>query len=328
MIKTDPSAIIEVSNISKRFGRVQALQDVSFRIKEGEIVGFLGPNGAGKTTAMRILSGYFPSTDGKVRINSEELFKNPKMTKKNIGYLPEIINLYKDMRAIEFLKFVANLKGLPSRKVKEHVEEKMAECGLLEVKNRLIGHLSKGFKQRVGIAQALIGDPKVLILDEPTNGLDPKQITEIRELIRRLGKERSIILSTHILPEVSTICDRVLMIDNGRIIAEGTVEELGVCLKDRQEIFVTIGDPGRSDEAFEILKSFQDAHSIKQIEKTSRQVQFSFEFTTSDDKRPEISRIFVSKGIPLLEIRLAKLSLEDIFLRLLENKNNNSEKNK
>ncbi len=207
--KVLPPVRIRVENISKRFGKFQAIDQVSFELRQGEVLGFLGPNGAGKTTTMRILTGFFPPSEGKVWISGSELFADPKKAKKNIGYLPESVQLYSDMKIEEFLGFVADLKSVKKKTRREHLENIMSRCGLWESRRKLIKHLSKGFRQRVGIAQALVGDPEILVLDEPTSGLDPKQIIEIRALIRELGRERSLILSTHILPEVSMVCDRV-----------------------------------------------------------------------------------------------------------------------
>src|SRR3989338_5400423 len=229
--------MLKAVDLSKDFGGFRALDRVSFEVREGEVLGFLGPNGAGKTTAMRIFTGFFPPTHGKVWVGGEDFFKNPERMKRQIGYLPEAIGLYSDMRVLDFLQFVAQVKRVPSRLRKPHIEEKITRCGLWDVKNWMIGRLSKGYRQRVGLAQALIGDPDVLILDEPTNGLDPKQIIEIRSLIRELGKERTLVLSTHILPEVSMLCDRVMILNQGKVVASGTTDELEAGLEKRQEIF-------------------------------------------------------------------------------------------
>ncbi len=304
-------------NVSKRYGNTQALKDVSFQICEGDLIGFLGPNGAGKTTVMRILSGYCPPTSGKVWLHDRELFKHPHEAKQHIGYLPESINLYPDMRVEEFLRFVTKLKGVPPKRVKEQLAEKMEQCGLWEVKRRLIGRLSKGYRQRVGIAQALIGDPSILILDEPTNGLDPQQIAEVRGLIRNLSKNRALILSTHILPEVHTVCTKVLMIMQGEIIASGAVHELEACLKDREEIFITIKGRKYREEAVKLLQATPGVGPLKILDEVEGQVSFSFEAPQNIDLRPRITELFVRQQIPLLEIHRAKLSLEDIFLRLI-----------
>lgn len=308
---------VRVEDISKHFGSFRAIEHVSFEIRQGEILGFLGPNGAGKTTTMRILAGFFPPTKGKVWIGEIELFKKPKEAKRRIGYMPELVSLYGDMRVIEYLKFVSGIKSVPFRQRKAHIEEKLERCGLWEVKMRLIGQLSKGYRQRVGLAQALIGDPDVLILDEPTNGLDPKQIVEIRTLIRELGKERTLILSTHILPEVSMVCDRVLIMNRGRVVASGTAEELEAGLKKANEIFVVIGDRYRKEEALDILRSISGIERIDVTEGKNDEVSFSMVISKSEDLRPLISRLFVEHKLPLLEIRSGRLSLEEIFMKIV-----------
>lgn len=308
---------VRVENISKNFGDRQVLDDVSFEIRRGEVLGFLGPNGAGKTTTMRILTGFFPPSSGKVWINGQDLFKDPASAKKQIGYLPESVNVYTDMRVTEFLDFVAQVKGVPRLKRRAHLEEKISRCGLWDVRDRLIGRLSKGYRQRVGLAQALVGDPELLVLDEPTSGLDPKQIIEIRTLIRELGKERTLILSTHILPEVSMVCDRVLIINRGRVIASGTPDELEAGVKDQHEVFVVIGDLTKREAAMKILEGLPAVERIKMVEERKDTVSFSLAVHKGSDIRPVISRLFVQQEIPLLEIRSGQMSLEEIFMKLV-----------
>jgi len=218
--------MIEVEGLTKRYGDFTAIEDISFRVEKGEIVAFLGPNGAGKTTTMRVLTGYLPATGGSVEVCGFDVFDRPMEVKKRIGYLPEHPPVYNDMRVREYLKFVAKIKGVPRAGRNAALERVLDRCSLEDVSDRIIGKLSKGYKQRVGLAQAMIHDPEVLILDEPTIGLDPKQIFEIRELIRSLAGEHTIILSTHILPEVTMICQRVLIISQGRIVADDTLESL------------------------------------------------------------------------------------------------------
>ncbi len=218
--------MIEVENLTKYYGDRPAIDNITFRVEKGEILGFLGPNGAGKTTTMRILAGFFPPTSGIARVAGYDVVNNSIDVRRRIGYMPETIPLYKDMRVKEYLEFVAEVKGVPRKRRKSKIEKAMKECGTTEVYHRLIGKLSKGFQQRVGLAQALLHDPEVLILDEPTIGLDPKQIIEIRQLIKSLAGERTIILSTHILPEVSMTCQRVIIINEGKIIAMDTPENL------------------------------------------------------------------------------------------------------
>lgn len=309
--------LMRVENISKNFGAIQALKGVSFELRKGEVLGFLGPNGAGKTTAMRILTGYFPPSEGKVWIGDEELFKKPHILKRRIGYLPENVSLYREMRVLEFLTFVAKLKGVSKREMSRHLEDKMTVCGLWEVKNRMIGNLSKGFKQRIGLAQALVGDPEILVFDEPTNGLDPKQIIEIRNLIRELSRERTLILSSHILPEVSMVSDRILILNAGRVVAAGTTDELEAGLSHRHEIYVSIGDRRLKTEAHALLESLPGVEGITVVHEKEDEVDFCLSTTRGQDLRPVISRLFVEHHIPLLEIRTGKLSLEEIFMKIV-----------
>ncbi len=315
----DPSSLIKFDKVSKKYGAFYALRDVSFDVKEGEIVGFLGPNGAGKTTALRILSGFFPPTSGRVFVRGVDMFKNPHKAKRVIGYLPETVSLYPDMKVIEYLRFVAKLKGVPAHELRGHVRSKMSFCGLVDSGHRLIGRLSKGYRQRVGLAQALVADPPVLVLDEPTTGLDPTQIKEIRELIRALGQSRAVILSTHILPEVSTLCNRVMMINQGQILASGTVPELASCLRDREAIHIKIRDKKDQDLALKILGSIPEIEALKIAEEAGGRTFISFETSPEQDLRPRIMKLFVEQGISLEEIQRLQLTLEDIFLGLLEN---------
>ncbi len=311
--------LVRVENISKKFGRLTALDNISFEIRQGEILGFLGPNGAGKTTAIRILTGFFPPTEGKVFIAGKDLFQNPKAGKQHIGYLPESVSLYDDMRVEEYLRFAASVKSVPWKNQRRHVDEKMTRCGLWGVRKRLIGHLSKGYRQRTGLAQALIGDPDVIFLDEPTNGLDPKQIIEIRALVRELGRESTIVLCSHILPEVSMVCDRVLILNEGKLVASGTSEELEAGLKKQNEIFVVMGDRHRKDEAVKLLEELPAAERITVVQERNDQVCFSLLSSGGQDLRPLISKAFVEHQIPLLEIRSNRLSLEDIFMKIVIN---------
>ncbi len=316
-VKVTAPVKVRVEGVTKDFGHFRAIEQVSFEVRQGEVLGFLGPNGAGKTTTMRILTGFFPPSHGKVWIGGTELFAHPREAKRKIGYLPESVMLYGDMRVEEFLNFAAGLKSVKSRERRAHLEKIMTQCGLWEVRKKLIAHLSKGYKQRVGLAQALVGDPEVLILDEPTSGLDPKQIIEIRSLIRELGRERTLILSTHILPEVSMVCDRVLIMNHGRVVASGTTNELEAGLTKAHEIFVAIGDRTRKDEALGILKSLSGAAEVAVTEEREGHVYFSMTMAAGEDLRPVISRLFVQHQIPLLEIRSGKLSLEEIFMKIV-----------
>ena len=318
MSEVSPS-LIHFENVSKKYGDVYALQNASFEVRKGEIVGFLGPNGAGKTTAMRILSGFFPPTSGCVRIAGVDLFRHPRKAKQSLGYLPESVNLYSDMRVSEYLRFVARLKGISGARLKGQIQSKMELCSLADVGHRLIGRLSKGFRQRVGIAQALLGDPSVLVLDEPTTGLDPQQIMQIRELIRTIGKDCAVILSTHVLSEVSMLCTRVMMIHQGRILASGTVSELEAFLRDREVIHVMIKEKKDMALALRLLGSFHDIEGLNASETSKGEIFISFETTAkNEDLRPRISRVLVENEIGLVQIQRVPLTLEDIFLELLK----------
>jgi ABC-2 type transport system ATP-binding protein len=244
--------------------------------------------------------------------------KHPHKAKRAIGYLPETVNLYPDMKVIEYLRFVAKLKGVPGHELKDHVRAKMSFCGLLDTGHRLIGRLSKGFRQRVGLAQALMADPPVLVLDEPTTGLDPTQIREIRELVRALGQSRAVILSTHILPEVSMLCSQVMMINQGQILASGTVQELGSCLKDREAIHLKLKDRRDQDRALKLLGAMPEIEGLNAAEEVMGETFISFETSPEEDLRPRITKLFVEQGISLVEIQRQQLSLEDIFLGLLK----------
>jgi ABC-2 type transport system ATP-binding protein len=318
MDASDYSPSIKFDSVSKKYGAFHALRNVSFNVAQGEIVGFLGPNGAGKTTVMRILSGFFPPTSGRVWICGTDMSKHPHKAKRAIGYLPETVSLYPDMKVIEYLQFVAKLKGVPAHELQGHVRSKMSFCGLLDSGHRLIGRLSKGYRQRVGLAQALVADPPVLVLDEPTTGLDPTQIKEIRELIRALGQNRAVILSTHILPEVSMLCSRVMMINQGEILASGTVPELASCLKDREAIHIKIANKKDQERALKILASIPGVEALKIAEDVRGETFITFETSPDEDLRPLITKLFVEQKISLSEIQRLQLTLEDIFLGLLK----------
>ena len=307
--------MISVQNVSKDFGDRRVLHQISFEVKRGEVLGLLGPNGAGKTTLLRILTGFFPPTEGKVTLDGTNLAEHPKKLKRRIGYLPERVSLYPDFRVEEFLKFVAEIKGISRTRIPAELEEKMELCGIEMVKKRLMGQLSKGFLQRVALAQALLGDPDLLVLDEPTSGLDPKQIIEIRQLIRALGRKRTLILSTHILPEVSLVSERVLILNQGRIVAQGNPEELEQGLKDREEIMIRVG---RSDESLKrVLDSIPGVLSVEKLTEEDSVATYLLQTHPYEDLRSRISKQVVEAGFPLLEITTRKLSLEDVFLKLV-----------
>ncbi len=314
-----PEAAVMASfqNVTKSFGAFKALDRVQFEIKQGEILGLLGPNGAGKTTAMRILAGYFPPTNGRVTIDGSSIADHPEKAKRRVGYVPETVQLYGDQTVLEFLDFVAQIKGVSRPERSKHVEDILYRCGLWEVRRRLIGRLSKGFRQRVGFAQAILGDPGVLILDEPTTGLDPTQIHKIRELIRELGRDRAVILSTHILPEVSLVCDRVAIINRGRLIAEGTVAELEAGLKPGQEVRLTTGEAHRRENITAWFESIAGIRSVQVTDEREGRLFYSLFAAEGYEVRPEITRRLVQENVPLYEMTANRLGLEEIFLSLV-----------
>ena len=303
--------MIRVKNVTKRYGNIVAIDDISFQVDKGDILGFLGPNGAGKTTTMRIITGYMPPTDGEVFLGDCNLMENPLEAKKQIGYLPENLPLYNDLTVESYLDFVADIKNVSGRDKKSRKESVMERCGILDVRNRIIGHLSKGYRQRVGIAQALINDPAILVLDEPTIGLDPKQITEIRELIKSLAGDRTVILSTHMLQEVNMICTRVVIINKGRIVLEESLDNL------------TRGFQGSNNLILKIR--YKDAQvkealmSLPYVSEASEQTLGEFVIRSQENRdiREELSRFVIENGWGLLEIRPLTQNLEDIFLRVI-----------
>lgn len=310
--------ILQVDQVSKKFDSLRAVTDLTLTLSPGEIVGFLGPNGAGKTTAMRMICGYFPPSSGRITIDGVDMRREPKIAKKMIGYLPETVNLYGDMRVIEYLNFVAAVKGVGFLSRGKMVNEKIEQCGLGDVKKRLVGRLSKGFKQRVGLAQALLGEPKLLILDEPTSGLDPKQISDIRNLIQSLRSGRAILFSTHILPEVTLLCDRVVMLNKGRVLASGTVEELEAHLSEDFQIQVTILGRGKTAEAVSVLEEIEGLKDINFIVAMNDQVVMTCRAPTHLEFRNVITERLSKRGISVIEIKREMLTLEEIFLRLLK----------
>jgi ABC-2 type transport system ATP-binding protein len=302
--------MIEVEHLTKKFGDLVAIRDLSFRVEKGKIWGLLGPNAAGKTTTMRILTGYLPATDGKATVSAYDVFEQTNDVKKITGYLPEVVPLYTDMTVEEYLKFVADIKQIPPDKKKEAIGRSIEISGLDLVKHRLIRNISRGFKQRVGIAQALIHDPQILILDEPTIGLDPAQIIEIRQLIRSLKGERTIMLSTHILAEVTQICDGVVIISDGQLKASGSLEELTSSLSDRDGVFI------RLKKAQEELMSLFS--SIPGVENVSRQDDgFKIEWGTDKDIRDVITRYVVDNDLGLVEMKSLGMNIEDLYLKVI-----------
>ena len=308
--------MIEVKGLSKRYGTHLAVSDVNFSIKKGEVIGFLGPNGAGKSTIMNILTGYLSLTQGQVSIDGFDIMENPEEAKKRIGYLPEIPPLYIDMKVKEYLYFIYDLKKVKFPK-KAHINEIMKLIKIDNVQNRLIKNLSKGYRQRVGLAQALVGNPDVLILDEPTVGLDPKQIIEIRNLISRLGKNHTIILSSHILSEIQAVCERVIIINQGRIIADDKAENLSDRLSNDRSVVVRI-EGGEKD----MLEALSTVKGVKSVISLGCKEQGSFDFLIepeiNTDIRKEVFERVVSRGKTILSLTSNKVSLEQVFLRLTE----------
>ncbi|MEP7013063.1 MAG: ATP-binding cassette domain-containing protein [Acidobacteriota bacterium] len=320
--------MIEAQNLSRRYGDFTAVDDVSFAVGEGEILGLLGPNGAGKTTTIRMITGFLPPTGGRVTIGGTDLFEAPVKARRQIGYLPENVALYSEMRVGEYLAYRAGLEGLKRAEAKRACESAQERCLLSDVRNQVIGTLSKGYRQRVGLATAILHDPEVLVLDEPTVGLDPKQIIAIRELIRDLGRERTLILSTHILSEVELLCNRVLIIDKGRIVAEGTPESLRQSSRGASEIRVAFaGVAGVDAAAAESVASVAEMSAalgalagITAVTPGAEAGEFRLAASAEADPRAEIFRLAVAKGWTLVELAQSKASLEDVFVRLTTNR--------
>jgi ABC-2 type transport system ATP-binding protein len=308
--------MIEVEHLTKHYGQHVAVSDVTFRAERGEILGFLGPNGAGKTTTMRMLTCFLPPTSGGARVAGFDILDASLEVRRRIGYLPENVPLYPDLSVTAYLDFVGKLKGMPRAERDRRIPEVMDECGIADVRERTIGKLSKGYRQRVGLAQALVNDPEVLILDEPTVGLDPQQIVEIRDLIRNLAGKRTIILSTHILPEVSLLCQRVIIINKGRLVTDDTPERLKSRL--RKSMIVDLVVVGDRDTVVRDLESLPNVTSVRSLEALADGAHsLRLESSNNVDIREAVSRRVVEKGYGLLELRASDLSLEDIFVQLV-----------
>jgi ABC-2 type transport system ATP-binding protein len=306
--------VIEVQHLTKRYGRVTAVNDVSFRVERGEILGFLGPNGAGKTTTMRILTGYMPATEGKAIVAGFDVFDQPIEAKRRTGYLPETPPLYPDMSVAEYLDFVGKIKGVPASERRTRIHYVMERTRIADMANRLCGKLSKGYKQRVGLAQALLHNPDVLILDEPTAGLDPKQIIETRELIKELAGNHTIILSTHILPEVAQTCQRVVIIAKGKVVAVDTPDNLTARLRGSETMYVQV-DAGGAD-ATASLSHVPGVTRVVESDRRDSMVAYEVDSESGRDVRRDLARAVVSSGWGLLELRPMRMSLEDVFLTL------------
>jgi ABC-2 type transport system ATP-binding protein len=307
---------IEVEHLTKFYGSARGITDISFSVQQGEIMGFLGPNGSGKTTTMRILTCFFPQTSGAARICGYDTLKNPLEVRRRLGYLPETVPLYLDMPVFSYLRFFAEVKGVARTKRKNKVDEVIQRCGITDVAHRIIGKLSKGYRQRVGIAQALLHDPEVLILDEPTIGLDPRQIIEIRNLIKSLGVKQTVILSTHILPEVSMTCDRVIIIHEGKLVAVDTPENLIKRLQEVPTILVKAEGPAR--EIADAISGIAGVLAVKEARSSSYDVPgFQVETRKEEFVLNDLARTIYERGWQLKEMRPVDMTLEEIFIKLV-----------
>ena len=317
--------MIEVKNVTKKYGTIVAVDNISFDVKDGEIVGFLGPNGAGKSTTMNMITGFIEPTNGQIVINGNDISRKPKKAKKDIGYMPENVPLYYELTAREFVKYMAELKLVKRDIRKQEVDRVIKEVGLEEVQNKLIRNLSRGYKQRVSLAGALIGNPDVIILDEPTVGLDPKQITEIRSLIKKLGRKHTVILSSHILSEISQICERVIIINKGKIIAIDTPENLEKATKEKNNISIIVEDPKDNMKTLkEKIKQIESVELIKDNNDGTK--QYMVTCSSSTDLRKKLFEVLPKEEIVIFELKKVETTLEDAFIKLIdtakEGKNN------
>ena len=314
MSNTNDGVMLEVSNLNKQFGTFQAIRNLNFQVRRGEVFGFLGPNGAGKTTTMRIVTCFIPATSGQVKVAGFDTVERSFEVRSRLGYLPENNPLYNDMQVIEYLRFVARIRAIPEDRVKSRIDEMFALCGLSNMANREIGKLSKGYRQRVGLAQAIIHDPDLLILDEPMSGLDPNQIVEIRQLIKQIGQEKTVIYCSHILPEVSATCSRIMIINDGQIVASGTAEEL---MQNHQRgmryTLRLTADPAQAVSAFSALPSVSNATADVAGE---GHCKVAITGSGSADIGEELFRCVVDNGWSLSELRRESASLEDVFTQL------------
>lgn len=312
--------MIEVKNVTKKYGKSVAVEDISFSINDGEIIGLLGPNGAGKSTTMNILTGYIEQTSGEVTIEGYDTLKKPKKAKQQIGYMPEGVPLYTDLTVKEFVTYMAELKQVDRKVRKEKIQKVIEQTGLSEVQNKLTKNLSRGYKQRVSMAGALVGEPKILILDEPTVGLDPKQITEIRNLIKELGKTHTIIISSHILSEISQICNKVIIINKGKIVAIDTPENLENKVNNNNCIYVTVEDIENKMES--IKDKLEGVKKIELIQKNEDgTTQYLIEAEKDVDLRKKVFSEFAKENITIFEMKKADTTLEDAFMKLIEGGN-------
>ncbi|MGN1326751.1 MAG: ABC transporter ATP-binding protein [Clostridia bacterium] len=309
--------MIEVKNVTKKYGNFVAVEDISFTVKDGEVVGFLGPNGAGKSTTMNMITGFIEPTEGTIEVNGYDVLKKSAKAKKQIGYMPEGTPLYMELTVKEFVTYMAELRKVPKKERKEKVEKVLQETGIKEVEKKLIRNLSRGYKQRVSLAGALVGDPEVIILDEPTVGLDPKQITEIRQLIKDLGKKHTVILSSHILSEVSQICEKVVIINKGKIVAIDTPENLERKTQEKNVLLITVED--KNDYMLKIkddIKDMLECKFIKDNEDGTK--QYMIKSSANVDLRKQIFDILPKKEVTIFELKKAEKSLEDAFITLID----------
>lgn len=311
--------LIQVKDVTKKYGSFVAVDNLNFEINDGEIIGLLGPNGAGKSTTMNMLTGYIEASEGTILINEKDILKNSKEAKKQIGYMPENIPLYLDLTVKEFVKFMAELRNVPKKERKQEVENILKNVGLEEVQNKLIKNLSRGYKQRVSLAGAIVGNPKILILDEPTVGLDPKQIIEIRELIKSLGKNHTVILSSHILSEVSQICEKVIIINKGKLVAIDTPSNLEKLVATNNNIIVTIED--KEEKMLSLKDKYEEISSIELLKDNEDGTKQYAVFPNGDiDLRKILFEILSKENITIFELKKSEASLEDAFINLI-NKN-------
>jgi ABC-2 type transport system ATP-binding protein len=311
--------MIQATGLTHYYGPNPAIEDVNFGVNRGEILGFLGPNGAGKTTTMRILTGFMPPTRGKVTLDGYDVVEQSLEVRRRVGYLPETVPLYTDMTVTSYLKYMGTLRGMPSRNIKRRIEEVIDVCRLDDYRSSLIAKLSKGFRQRVGIAQAILHEPDVLVLDEPTIGIDPIQVVETRSLIKNLGNQQTVVLSSHILPEVSMICERVLIIHEGRIVAEDTPANLAERLQGTDLLEVEIGGP--PEEVTPAIREIEGVASVRHRSHANREV-YTVRLLQGAEVRDDISRAVIARGWSLLSMQSVGMTLEEIFLRLTTDEEN------
>ena len=309
--------MIEIKNVTKKYGKFTAVDDISFEVKDGEILGLLGPNGAGKSTTMNMITGFIEPTEGTIIINGYDILRKPKKAKKQIGYMPENVPLYNELTTKEFIKYMAELKLVNKKDRKEEIKRVIEKTGLEEVENKLIKNLSRGYKQRVSMAGALIGNPDVIILDEPTVGLDPKQISEIRNNIKGLGKDHTVILSSHILSEVSQICDRVVIINNGKIVAIDSPENLEQMTKNKNVIYITVED--KKEKMLSVKDKIKDIEELSFIKDNDDGTkQYKVVSDENVDLRKKLFEVLPKEDIIILELKKEEVSLEDAFLKLIK----------